>query len=270
MSNNHLRFNISGNCPVRAHVCVLLWQGTLRAERLTEYAMKKQLLTLMLLSSLSGVASASDFDWTGGYIGLTAASHSGESDSATVVSGSWSIESQALQNEVATRSASQLDPDGTGFGIQGGYDYQFANNWVWGISAEYSKISADDARLTGPVPSTVFPSLNYTYGNAIEVDDSWAVRTRVGYAFGRSLVYLSAGWISVDVDASASLRSNGGYNKLGVINDDLDAIGWGLGWEYAFNDNWSMISNSPMLMCPVALLRHPLLTTSKRIRKTLK
>jgi outer membrane immunogenic protein len=202
--------------------------------------MRRVALIFIAMSAFSGTAAASDFVWRGGYIGLVAGSQKGNADTTAALAGTWAAEPPALRTEIASRAAAEQEPSGTGFGIKGGYDFQLSDEWIWGVSAEYIKTGADDARQTGPIASTAVPGSSYSFGNSIEVDDSVALRARVGYTFGYSLVYLSAGWQWAGVNANASIVSNTNRDKRGVVSDDLTGVGFGLGWEYAFADNWTV------------------------------
>ena len=202
--------------------------------------MKVKLLALAVLATLSGQAAAADHDWTGGYLGLNLSSNSGGSRSDLTPSGQWSVETPAFTSDVFNAWSTDLDPKGTGWGVQAGYDHQFSNHWVWGVSANYSQPNADDSRLTAQtaVPST--PSVTYSYGNSVDVQSTWSLNTRLGYGVGNSLFYVTAGWLSADVEGTAEILGANGYSKFGKGSDNVDGLSYGVGWEYAFNDNWSL------------------------------
>lgn len=113
-------------------------------------------------------------------------------------------------------------------GVQGGADYQFANNWVIGIEAQYSW-------LTNSNSSVAFPGGSIVTGNDRGIG---SVTGRLGYAWGPTLLYAKGGYAFRD-------------NKLGVTDatgvplafattgnrDDGYTVGAGL--EYMFAPNWS-------------------------------
>lgn len=201
--------------------------------------MKKRLICTLMLAALSSPAFAAE-DWTGGYVGVFGASTQADSDRNTTLGGQWSTESQALQDHFEEGMSSDLEADGTGFGLQAGYDHQFANDFVWGISAEYSDVNADEVVSTGLQPTPPFPSLSYNFSSGIELGDSWAVKTRLGFASGDSLFYLSMGWMSVDVQAASAVVSSSNYQKVGGHDGSENGFAWGLGWEHKFGDNWAL------------------------------
>ena len=69
-------------------------------------------------------------------------------------------------------------------GVQGGFDYQFAPNWVMGIEAQYSWLS-------GGSSSTLFPAGTVVTGKS---DQLGSVTGRVGYTWGPALLYAKGGY----------------------------------------------------------------------------
>jgi len=198
-------------------------------------------LSLALASCLLATgALAADRPWTGWHIGGHVGHGSGSSDARISLDGEWSIESQALRDHVVTNWSAGLDGSGTTYGLQFGYDHQFANDFVLGLEFDYSQLDIEDARQTGLVPVPSAPSLSYDFGNRFELDDRLALRSRFGYAAGRHLFYATAGWAWVDAAATATVASNGNYLKSGRASETLDGFEWGLGYEFDFGNAWSL------------------------------
>lgn len=200
--------------------------------------MTKRLTLLAAACLFSANAFAAD-GFTGFYIGAHAGHGKGDSDNDVTLGGAWSSESVALQGEVVDGLSQSLNPSGSTFGVQLGYDHQFASGFVLGGEFDYSQLNIEDTDSTGLQPTTVFPSLSYNFTNSIEANDSLSLRVKAGYTNGSHLVFLTAGIGQVDVDASAGMVSNGNYNKLGTTSESLDTTVWGVGYEYLFADNWS-------------------------------
>ena len=78
------------------------------------------------------------------------------------------------------------------------------------------------------------------FGNRVEIDSQWSLRAKFGYAFDRHLLFVTAGWTQVDVDASAGVVSSGGYDKLGRASDSLDGSVYGAGYAFSFGNGWSL------------------------------
>lgn len=202
--------------------------------------MRKHIPLIALLCLATPAAMAANGDWTGWHVGGHAGHASGDSRADVGLDGAWSSESQALRDDVVAGWSTDLEPDGSVFGLVFGYDHQFASGFVLGAELDYASLDISDSRATGPVPAPSAPALSYDYGNSIELDDKWSLRARFGYASGRHLFFASAGWAQVDATATASVASNGGYLKLGQHSDTVDGVEWGLGYAYDFGNRWSL------------------------------
>src|SRR5271154_272011 len=69
-------------------------------------------------------------------------------------------------------------------GVQGGFDYQFATNWVMGAEAEYSWLNSNTTGVSFPA-GTVITGNNNGLGS---------VTGRLGYTWGPALVYAKGGY----------------------------------------------------------------------------
>lgn len=189
---------------------------------------------------LSAPALAADDNWTGWHVGAHAGHGSGSSDARVSLGGAWSAESAALRDHVTDTWSTDLDPSGSVFGLQFGYDHQFGNGFVLGAELDYSQLNLDDSRSTGMVAVPAIPSLAYDFGNRIELEDQVSLRARLGYASGRHLFFVTGGWSQADAEATATVTSNGGYLKAGHRSDTLDGSVWGAGYEFDFGNRWSL------------------------------
>jgi outer membrane immunogenic protein len=128
-----------------------------------------------------------------------------------------------------------LSPSGDGFigGGQIGYNYQFYNNWVIGVEADFQWTDIDGStNQLGEFGEFSYKSELEWYGT---------IRARLGYAWDHLLVYATGG---------------AAYGKTRLTEqyvDDFDSMydykysqsetkwGWavGAGFEYAFTDNWT-------------------------------
>jgi len=113
-------------------------------------------------------------------------------------------------------------------GVQGGFDYQFAPNWVMGVEAQYSWLNSNNTSILLPA-GTAITSKNDQLGSATG---------RIGYTWGPGLIYAKGGYgwrdnpnLGVNVaGAPAAFTTNGTHRD-----------GWtlGAGLEYMFAPNWS-------------------------------
>lgn len=119
------------------------------------------------------------------------------------------------------------DPDGFLVGLTAGYNYQFAPRWVAGVEGDvnFGDISGDENKR-------IFDGHHWHGG--------WGplatLRGRVGYTYGKALIYGTAGIAFMDSDEWVQ----GNTAPESAYND-----GWHTGWvlgagvEYAFNERWS-------------------------------
>jgi outer membrane immunogenic protein len=144
------------------------------------------------------------YNWTGFYIG----GHIG---------GAW-----AGDNSLAGNGGRFLG------GVQGGFDYQFATNWVIGAEAQYSW-------LTNGSSSVAFPGAGLITSKN---DQIGSVTGRFGYTWGPALLYAKGGYawrdnpnLGVSVAGTPAAFTTSGNHK----------DGWtvGAGLEYMFAPNWS-------------------------------
>jgi outer membrane immunogenic protein len=161
-------------------------------------------------------APAPMFSWTGFYIGGHAGYGWGRND-FTDTAGSVGAVGATYGN----------DTDGFLGGVQAGFDYQFAPNWVLGIEGQVSWANIDGS--TGYVPA-LFPT---TFSN--NVDWISSVTGRLGFTPGSNwLIYGKGGVAWADFDQTVSTAA-------ATVTNSQTRTGWtaGAGIEYAFAPGWS-------------------------------
>jgi outer membrane immunogenic protein len=138
--------------------------------------------------------------------------------------------------------SSAFNTSSAAFGVKGGYNTQ-VNSWVLGIESDFTSL-----RLRNSAASTGNPFPGFTTGVvnfSTNVSTDWLVtlRPRIGYAFDRTLFYVTGGL------AFAHLGITQGYsdfapegNGTGHERSSVSAVktGWtvGGGAEYAITQNW--------------------------------
>ncbi len=114
-------------------------------------------------------------------------------------------------------------------GVQGGFDYQFAPNWVVGAEAQYSWLTG------GTNNGVLFPGGTLVTSKN---DQLGSVTGRVGYTWGPALLYAKGGYAWRD-------NSNIGASVAGTPvafttnGSHKDGYTVGAGLEYMFAPNWS-------------------------------
>jgi outer membrane immunogenic protein len=112
-------------------------------------------------------------------------------------------------------------------GLQGGYDYQFAPNWVLGVEGQYSWLANNNGGIA-------FPG-GFVYTNNQRALAS--VTGRVGYTWGPGLLYVKGGYAFSDNNESVTLA--GVPTAVAFSGDHSNGYTVGAGLEYMFTQNWS-------------------------------
>lgn len=113
-------------------------------------------------------------------------------------------------------------------GVQGGFDYQFAGNWVVGAEAQYSWLANNNNGVLFP-GGTLVTSNNNQLGS---------VTGRLGYAWGPALLYAKGGYAWRD-NADLSVINAGLPAAFTTAGNRKDGYTVGAGLEYMFTPNWS-------------------------------
>lgn len=113
-------------------------------------------------------------------------------------------------------------------GVQGGFDYQFAGNWVLGAEAQYSWLANNNNGVLFP-GGTLVTSNNNQLGS---------VTGRLGYAWGPALVYAKGGYAWRD-NPDLTVLNAGLPAAFTTTSNRRDGYTVGAGLEYMFTPNWS-------------------------------
>lgn len=180
-------------------------------------------------------------NWTGFYAGGFFGAAAGRTDIAFPAS------------PTATNRPWVLGPN---VGLQAGYNYQFANNWVVGVEGDIAWADVHGGRSAG----LDFNNLGFNSAYFVLQDKtSWmaTVTGRVGYTMGRTLYYVKGGAAFEDGRVSATcFNPQGGLlgvpnlctNAAGVVfangagfGTSSTRVGWtiGYGTEFDLGKNWS-------------------------------
>lgn len=213
--------------------------------------MKKLAATLIAISSLTGSAFAADlpartytkapimqatYNWSGFYVGVSAGAD-WDRDAGNLAIDPGTHLTISLPIVTAAGAGSR---NGTGFigGGQIGYNWQAPqSNWVFGLEADFSGVSSAQGRAASGFLSAGAP---FTITEASRTDWLSTVRGRIGYAWDRSLLYVTGGLAIADVRVS-STYNDGLFAATGSGTASNVRAGYalGAGWEQSFAPNWS-------------------------------
>ncbi|MGX7743857.1 outer membrane protein [Rhodopseudomonas parapalustris] len=162
-------------------------------------------------------APAPIYNWTGFYIG----GHIGGAFSG--------------DNSIGTGVTAGNDGKFLG-GVQAGYDWQFAPNWVLGVEGQYSWLSGTNSSVQW---NDTYNNIAGTYTYADNQRGLASVTGRLGYTWGPALLYVKGGWAYADYSSSYVFTSNTGVTTGIAIDSKTDGYTVGGGLEYLFAPNWS-------------------------------
>ncbi|MCC2097788.1 MAG: porin family protein, partial [Hyphomicrobiales bacterium] len=168
------------------------------------------------------VYAAPVFTWTGFYAGVTAGYAGDKFTYPLTVTGA------------PIAASASVTSGGLLFGATIGYNYQFANNFVLGLEADWSWANVKGQvglnAAIGPI------GIGATAGS--ELKSFGTLRARAGYAWNRALFYVTGGFAWGEVDSGL----NAALGPIGVaLSRSNNLTGWviGAGVEYALTSNWS-------------------------------
>jgi outer membrane immunogenic protein len=152
-------------------------------------------------------APAVVYNWTGFYIG----GH---------VGGAFAGDNSLVSNDARFMG-----------GVQAGFDYQFAPNWVLGAEAQYSWLGGGNNNN-----GVIFPG--GTLVTASNADQLGSVTGRLGYTWGPALLYAKGGYAWRDGN-NIGVTFAGVPQPFTTDGNRKDGYTVGAGLEYMFAPNWS-------------------------------
>ena len=117
-------------------------------------------------------------------------------------------------------------------GVQGGYDYQFSQNWVFGIEANYSFLPFNNNNgfaMPGGAGLVTNNAADRGIGSATG---------RLGYTWGPGLLYVKGGYGFREGGNDMAITM-GGVPVAFALKRSEDGYTIGAGLEYMFTQNWS-------------------------------
>ena len=198
-------------------------------------------LAFPLLAAAEGTPS-----WTGPYIGAFGGAAWSKASVGTELDGLWDDPSDPshIPDEMSLRPILNRGLDGAGAigGIVIGHSWQFGN-LVFGAEADFSGLGADESRVEYNVSVVPVPQ-PYRAETSSSIDWLATLRARLGFASGRSLVYVTGGVAVGEMDVQQDLIQ---LNQLTVSYTQSaslgkTSIGWALGggFEYVLSESWSV------------------------------
>jgi len=171
------------------------------------------------------VGTPGGIDWSGPYLGL----HGGYS---------WGSSESTYDYELFRTLAGSIEMEPAGFygGIQAGYNYQTASNWLLGIEADLALASISD-EVTDELGN-----LDGSTIDSIKAETDWAgtLRMRVGYAADNVLIFATGGLAFANSKVT-SVDCDAGNVSCSTISDEqmLTGLALGVGAELMLTESVS-------------------------------
>ena len=182
------------------------------------------------------------FSWTGFYVGANVGFGG---DRFEYPFHAFSQQLQAEAPPLTSSTSGNFDLTSSGFfgGGQVGYNYQYSNNVVLGLEADF-QWSGIKGRFEGnQILTNNGTSVSTTFGTGSEIAWFGTVRGRLGYAWDRLLLYATGGaaYGKVDTHGTISFAGPNGEAQATSVASSGTQWGWtaGAGLEYAFAPQWS-------------------------------
>lgn len=218
----------------------------MRASRFLPAAAATSVLSAGLVAVQSGPAAAQDArpQWTGFYIGGLVGGAWGQTKArAQVTTGSGAVVLPPADAAILNGLTSHDESKG-GFtgGLEGGLNYQMGS-LVLGVEADWTSLDLKNTNhKTAQSPLLIAPPIVYSLDQQIRTDWMVSLRPRVGYAFGRFLIFATTGLAWTELKYNASLSDNRIPPDLASAVSKSTKTGWtaGLGGAYALSDNLSV------------------------------
>jgi outer membrane immunogenic protein len=156
--------------------------------------------------------AAAPYNWTGFYWGVNAGV------------GVSTMNYHSIE-ELGTNG--DFDAGFTG-GLQAGYNWQYAPNWVFGVEGDVGYLGTNRSFVQFNDP---------TFFNRVKTDFYSTLRARYGYAWDRSLLYATGGVAFVHI--KDSVNDVDGANDPGAKSATKTGLAVGGGLETALFGNWT-------------------------------
>ena len=193
-------------------------------------------------AGMAGVAQAEDrpVDWGGSYAGFNGgyAFGSASSDGGASNGPSGSFWNPLDVPVVAATARRDISPEGFNAGIEGGHNFQMGH-WVPGIDLGFGYFHTQDSFTSDHIYATNHAE---TVHLAANLDTDWllTVRPKIGYAFDRYLVDVSAGLAVTQMTIRQSFAdpANSQFESASKTMV-VPGLALGAGLHYAITDAWS-------------------------------
>jgi outer membrane immunogenic protein len=173
--------------------------------------------------------------WNGFYIGANAGYGWGDDNGGNI-----RVFNPAGQQYASGPLRYDLDIDGAFAGLQAGVNRQFGK-LVVGLEADIQTSGIDGNSRTSFAPPNIYA---FDYRASLDIEWFATVRGRLGFAWDRTLIYVTGGWAFGEFKYDARYlitdpRGPGGFANLRSKDTETGYV-LGAGIEHAFGPAWSL------------------------------
>ena len=178
--------------------------------------------------------------WGGQYIGFAIGASKGKAEPTTQVKNTTyftSAPDPGQLNPIASTDIDATDVNGNLFwGVNGQTD-----NLVYGVELNLMLNNYDEQQNSGNIAYLSQPT--GTFSMSTRVESNWAVsiRPRLGYAFQKSLIYLTAGPAMRQFNYDFTFSDTHTHTSTAVSENEWElGLIVGFGYEFKIQDAWSL------------------------------
>ncbi|WP_272699580.1 outer membrane protein [Desulfovibrio sp. Fe33] len=224
------------------------------------------LLCSFLIAPTLGLAgdaapSALPVQWNGLYVGGALGFAYGQADPELGIDGNYfDVVDRAQLDSIGSKD---MNEGSLAASVFAGVNHQ-VENWVLGVEGDFTYAPFDEKHDSGTTYYDSVPFQSFDIRTRVASDWMASLKLRLGYAFGRSLVYLSAGPAVSEFRCQFHFEDdNMGGNTASVDKKQL-SLGWtaGAGYEYMLEEGWGIRARYQHYEFPRVLDAAPSFTNS--------
>lgn len=210
--------------------------------------MRIAIIFFIAVIASANAASAQPVNWSGGYVGASLGAAWADVGVSTELLDFWNAPAEQLDRDALLPMLNRgLNGAGVTGGLALGYNLQ-QSGLVYGVEVDISALDVSEKSTAFNVPGSPFPPWPYRADTTAQIDWLATFRGRLGWAFDRSLIYVTGGLAvgryeftqditQLQLPAFPGLVS---FEQRAAIR--TTASGWVLGGgvEHALFENWSL------------------------------
>ena len=182
------------------------------------------------------------YQWAGCYAGLNAGGGtSGTNFGSTVAPGTYLLAATGDPATVSSSGTGGANADGILGGGQVGCNMQ-SGTLVYGLEADFDYFHSNPN--FNNATNTLASGATFNIGQSLTTNYLATVRPRIGIAADRNFAYITGGaaFTSVNYTESYTDINPAPGPGAGTASASRSLVGWtaGVGWEYAFADQWTV------------------------------